>query len=115
MVQLDISRFDRDGLDVSFTSANSGGDKFKNTGRQFVVVDETNGSSRDLTFKTQNTVDGQDVNDRTVTVGANATALIGPFPTDIYNNSDDYLEITYSAVTGLNIAIVDGKGLEATE
>lgn len=93
-------------LDTDDVAADVAGDKFPNTGAEFLYVNNANASSRTLTLTTPNTVDGQAVGDRQVTVPGLTKMLIGPFPKNIYNDVDDKVAVGYSAVTDVTVAAV---------
>ncbi len=69
---------------------------FRNTGREFLLVRNPGASSADLTITTYKTVDGCAVDDKTLTIGAGESHLIGPFPTEYYNDGDDEVTLTFT-------------------
>lgn len=94
-------------LETLDVAAAGGGDDFVNTGNEALYFNNTDVASRTVTLVTAATVDGLAVADRAVVVPALSRMLIGPFPTDIYNNpADSKLSMTYSAVTNLTVAVV---------
>tara|TARA_Y100001973_G_C5152444_1_gene308861 strand:- start:819 stop:1187 length:369 start_codon:yes stop_codon:yes gene_type:complete len=93
------------GLTVpSYETAASGGDTMTNTGKEFLLVKNSNGSaaSREVTITAQTTsVDHTTLGVLTKSnvvksIAAGASALIGPFPTVAFNNTSGNIEITYS-------------------
>lgn len=75
----------------------SGSDKFPNTGREMVLVD--NSASSDaltISIPTPQTVDGLAVGDRTIVVPAGEKHLLGPFPSATYRDSDGFVTLTTS-------------------
>lgn len=107
MATLTINDVDRDGFDLeaALETAAAGGDQFLNDGkRTFVVVKNVNASTRTVTFEVQKTVDGEAVADKTVDVAQNEEQVVGPFPADVYNDSDGYVQVTYDSETDVSIA-----------
>lgn len=58
---------------------------FANDGNTFLYARNTGSGAHVLTFPTPVTVNGLDVADHTVTIAAGKTAILGPFPTNIFN------------------------------
>jgi len=55
----------------------------------------------------QTTPDGLAVTSKTITLAANVgEQIVGPFPTNIYNDASGFAHVTYNAVTGLQVAVV---------
>ena len=81
----------------------AGGDSFANTGVELVAVKNASGGAITVTLDIQATTDSQAVTDKTVSVTAAETFLIGPFPTAIYNDANGRTNLTYSTTTGLTI------------
>ncbi len=97
MATLTSTQIDRTGAVLALTEAASGGDVFQNTGHEFVQVANGNaGATRTVTFAITKLVDGVTPAGKAVTIPLSTTELIGPFPTEIYNNSDGNVSITYS-------------------
>jgi hypothetical protein len=98
----------RNGLIISsgLTAASSGGDQFANTEREQLIVKNADASSKDVTFVSQQTVDGQAVADKTVTVAAGDTMAFGPFPAGTFNDAGGNLQVTYSAVTSVTVKVI---------
>lgn len=87
---------DRSGAQANKQSVTSAdGFTFPNDGHTALVVFNDAGDLN-LVFTIQKTLDGQSVT-RTVTVTASQTWVIGPFPTELYNDADDLVTCTPGA------------------
>lgn len=106
MAQLSVQEIDRDGLNPTLSAAAGGGDSWANTGKEFIYINNGDASPVTLTIVTQQTVDGQAVADRTVTIPAGEFRLVGPFPVGTYNDGNNLCQLTYSGVTSLTLGIV---------
>ncbi|HUM37544.1 MAG TPA: hypothetical protein PLQ85_11795 [Anaerolineae bacterium] len=97
MATLTVNQITRDGVLYAVVAATPTGDQFPNDGRTLLAVYNGHGSaSRTVSVNIQRDVDGQDPPDRTVTIGAGETRLIGPFPTGIYNDANGRVQLAYS-------------------
>ena len=77
----------RTGAEVALQAVTTaGGFEFPNTGRTLLFVLNDAGAAA-LTFAIVTTVDGEAVATKDVTVTASQLWVIGPFPTDWYNDS----------------------------
>jgi hypothetical protein len=81
-------------------------DYFANSGKQMLYAKNGDASSKTITIATQQTVDGLAVEDLTVTIPAGETRLIGPFPPSVYNDGDGRVQLSYSAVTSVMVAVL---------
>ena len=107
MATLTVQTIDRDGVVPAYVAADVGGDEFANEGRlTFVYVKNTDASPRTVTFVTQKTVDGEAIDDKDVVVAATSEEPIGPFPSSIYDDASGNVQITYSAIVNLTIAVL---------
>jgi len=81
----------------------AGGDTFVNNGR--VLLKVTNGAiaSQNVIFVLPGTCDQGETHTETVVVGAGKTKFIGFLDPKIYNQTTNYVLITYSAVVTLTI------------
>lgn len=104
MATLTVGQISRSGVEQALAAAAVGGDEFANDGKTFFVVKNANVSTaRTVNLDIQKTVDGQDPASRTVSVTANKTFIIGPFPTGIYNDADGMVQVTYSSNADLTV------------
>ena len=81
------------------------GNSFKNNGKRFALLENSNAATRDITVRMPSKVDGNlTVADRTVTIPATTgRAEIGPFPPE-YTQPDGMVYIDYSASAGLTVS-----------
>lgn len=105
MAVLTVQQIARAGIVPSFAAAAGGGDSFPNTGSEYVEVVNGDVADKTVTFVTPNTVDSLAIADRPEVVAAGTRQKFGPFPTGTYNDSNDRVGITYSAVTNLTIGV----------
>lgn len=98
MAILAATQVTRVGVTQTLAAAAAGGDQFANTGHEIVVVKNSHeADSRTVTFTINQTVDGQSAStDKTVTLAAGVTKVIGPFPRAVYNDQNGYVLIAYS-------------------
>jgi len=106
MADLAVVTISRNGLEATYNTAAGGGDAFINTGNEFVHIKNDDASSKDITFATPAEVDGLAVADRVVSIPAGEDRMIGPFPASTYNDTAGKVQITYSAVTSVTIAVI---------
>lgn len=81
-------------------------DKWIGTGSEFLYINNGGASSLTVTFPIQQTVDGQTVTSRTMTVAAGKHALVGPFPTGVFNDANGYVNVQWSEVSSVTIAVL---------
>lgn len=98
------------GADPGFVAAAGGGDSFPNTGAELLIVD--NGSGGSITV----TIEGPGEDNFGVThatafdaggsVPAGAVRVFGPFRTKRFNDANGRVQVAYSAVTSVTVAVV---------
>ena len=101
------------GTTITLASAAGGGDEFVNTGVEFLLVDNQHGSaSYNVTITAQVTqIHHQNYGKVTKSnvvrsVAAGNKAIIGPFKQNAFNDTNNKVQITYSAVTDLKVAVI---------
>lgn len=72
------------------------GHKFANDGQTYVRITKTT-SSGDVTFRTPKKVIGLDLEELVVTFQTDDVKLIGPFPTNVFNQPDGYVYVDYES------------------
>ena len=95
------------GLIAAYSPAAEEGHKVENNGR--VILHVCNDSEEDITVKILSGYvrAGLKLADRVVEVGAGEEKFIGPFATDIYNQTDGgagQIYVDYSATEGVTVA-----------
>tara|TARA_R100001244_G_scaffold131929_1_gene106289 strand:- start:1560 stop:1919 length:360 start_codon:yes stop_codon:yes gene_type:complete len=101
--------------DVSYSSAAAEGDAFENTGNQILHIKNGSGESITVTIVAETTsVDIPQYGtltkaNQTIAVGASGDAFIGTFPQSPFNDEDALVQITYSGVTSLTLAVLTVK------
>lgn len=109
MAAITVQEVDFQGAVITESAAAAGGDTVKNDGRTYIQITNGGGSSITATITAQKSsvvkVGYGDlaIADQDVTIAAGVTKIIGPFPTDRFNNSYGSIEVGYSAVTSVTI------------
>ena len=102
----------RDGITIVYAAGDALGHSFNNAGENiFIHVKNTNASPINVTILNPSVLDGEDVPDKVIAVGATTgDEMIGPFPKTLYEQLDVDSEdvrsilIDLSAVTDVTIA-----------
>lgn len=93
--------------DAGGAAASAGGDTFTNDGMTMLLVKNGSGSAITVTELIGQTIDGQAVTAKTVSVPAGQTMLLGPFPAAIYTDpATGNMAFTYSGVTSLTVKAI---------
>jgi hypothetical protein len=94
------------GLSPALSPADVAGDVFVNTGKEWIEIDNADGTSTDLTIISPRTSDGLEIADRVITIPAGGRRLIGPLPVSVYNDpATNEVSLMYSKITGLTVGI----------
>lgn len=117
MATLTAQEYDESGNDLTMSAAAAGGDQFANPNEDIeLVIVNNDASGKTVTVTAQNTSFEDDAygnsvkQDQSVTVSASGgVAMMGPFPKRAFNDGSGNVQITYSAVTSLEIAAVKRK------
>ena len=111
MATLTPREITRAGIDLStggggFVAASAGGDKFANTGREFVYFTNLSGGTITVTVDVQpDTIDGLAVANKTLAVLPATNAIMGPFPPGNYNDASGFTNLSYSGVASLTLQV----------
>ena len=81
-----------------------------NNGANAMLIVRNAAAAINLTFQIQRTVDGEDVDDKVITVPVGTSSapeirIIGPFPPDIYYNEDNEVRFTVSRINNANAVL----------
>lgn len=94
------------GTDETLVAAAVGGDAIPNdAGKSYLIVNNGSGSSITVTIDAVNTnaPTGLTFTDPTVTVAAGVRKIIGPFSPSYFNDTNNRVNVTYSAVTTVTV------------
>jgi len=106
MTTFDVDQVVRGGIEPTFETASEAGDAFLNDGKVWIHVKNGAAALDPITIITQQTIDGEAVDDKTVTISASTQQVIGPFPPEIYNDGDGLVQLTYSKHEEVTIAFL---------
>ncbi len=102
-----VQQIARTGLNPAYIPAvPADGHKFNNTGREFLHVKNGAVSPITVTIQTPGLVDGLAVAELTVAVPNAGERMIGPFPTNIYNQAGNMVYVDYSSETSVTVAVL---------
>lgn len=104
---LTVQSVTRLGIQPSYVAAESDGNSFNNTGREFLHV-KNGATDCVVTVQVPRTVDGQAVSAREVTVTATEERLIGPFPPAIFNQGGalgDVVHVDYDDESNVTVGV----------
>jgi hypothetical protein len=110
MAVLSVETATVSGLEATDNAANAGGDSFANDGNTFLNVKNGSGGDITVTVNSQvtNPCPGQAAADIAVVITAGEERIIGPFNQQAFNNANGQVELTYSGVTSLTVAVIKG-------
>lgn len=104
MAVLTVQETSRAGLNLSgAVAAAGGGDSFANTGVELLYISNAGVGAITLTLDIQQSVDGQAVTDRTVSIASGARQIVGPFPSAVYNDANSRMNVGYSGVVSVTV------------
>lgn len=95
------------GLAPAFSNASAGGDTFLNDGKMTAHIKNGGASPITVTVVAKNKCSHGFLHDAQVTVAAGETKIVGPFPPDRFNDENGKVTLNYSAITSVQVAIVD--------
>lgn len=106
MAILTVQKASMTGRAVTYTPATLSGDEFANDGRTVLHVKNEGVSPITVTVNSQKPCDQGFDHDITVTVAASGEQVIGPLSTERFNNTSGRVEVTYSAVDSVTVAVI---------
>ena len=107
-ITLSPEKSTRSGLQATYTGSLTIADDyyFLNSGETLLHV-KSGAAALQLTIETVTVVDGQNVDDRDVTIPATSERFVGPFPPAWYNDPSRRVHVTFTAgVAGASVAVV---------
>ena len=97
MATLTATQITTAGADYGLSAVTAAGDKFLNSEREFIIVNNAHVSeSRTVTIKSTHKCNFGDNHDIEVAIQSGDTIMIGPIPVRWFNDSDDMVNISYS-------------------
>ncbi len=87
-------------------AAAANGDFFNNNGKTFLSVKNGDGSAHVVTITSQVPCNQGVTHNPAVSVAAGAEELIGPFPTDRFNDVNGQVQVAYAALTSMTVAVL---------
>jgi len=97
----------RTGAEINMQSVtNVGGFRFLNDGKTIMIAAEVNTGNNEITVTPVMTVDSLAAATRTVDVLSGETWVLGPWPQEIYNDSDGYITFGTEADEASGIGLV---------
>lgn len=100
------------GLEPAYAAATlTDGDRFRNSGKEFIHVINGGGSPCNVTVPTPATVGGLAIEDKVVAVPAGEDRMIGTFDPGLYNQPSGGTDsgnvyVEYSQVTSVTVAVI---------
>lgn len=107
MALLTVQRTGLTGLAPAFAGAAVGGDTFINSGRVYLHVKNADTVDKTVTVNSQTPCSQGFDHDAVVVVPAAGERIIGPFAKSRFDDANGQVQITYSAVTSVTVAVVE--------
>lgn len=94
------------GLTPAYAACAAGGDEFVNTGHEFIHIKNGAGAPQTVTIASPTACDQGGTHPVVVSVTNAQERIIGPFPPGRFNDANNKVQLTYSAVVSLTIGIL---------
>lgn len=108
MATLTTQRITRVGLPITYAAAAAGGDKFVPGDKVFLHVKNGGASSVNVTVATTGKVRGDlALANVVVAIPAAGENVVGPFGRGEFQNAVGLVDVTYSAVTSVSVAVLE--------
>lgn len=105
MAEITLTDASKDGVNIATQACESGGDYFVNDGKTVIYLYNGSGGDITVTFDSPNQCSQGFYHDDAVVIPGTGTVYkyVGPFNQKQFNDSNQRVNITYSAVTSLVI------------
>jgi hypothetical protein len=104
MAEITVQNITLSGLTpTAGVAAGATGDVVLNNGRTYIEVEDTGTTAPTVTVSSQTECNQGFTHDVTVAIASGGTAMIGPFPTNRFNNASNQIEVSYSSETDVTI------------
>lgn len=107
MATLAVQKVVVTGLTPSYAAAAAGGDQFANSGKAMIHAKNASAGSLTVTVNSQTNCSQGFDHDAAVAIPAGQERMIGPFPKGRFDDANGNVQITYSGVTSLTVAVVE--------
>jgi hypothetical protein len=101
------------GTSLTYAAAGGSGDKFVNTGREFIHVKNASGSSINVTISSGTNKCSFGItnaaHDMVVAVAAAGDKMIGPFSVQQFNDANNAVNVSYSLNTSVTVAVISNS------
>lgn len=104
--ELSVQSIDFTGAVPTFSAANVDGNFFTNDGITAIIVDNAGGGSITVTIDSQTLCNQGFDHDEVVTVDAGTQKVIGFFSKKRWNDINQYVQLSYSGVTSVTVAVL---------
>lgn len=94
------------GINLAPVAAAAGGDKFLNDGNTLLYIKNGGGSSINATVAAPGTPGGLTLTPPVVAVPAGGEKILGPFDPKYFNDASGFVNLTYSGVTSVTVAVI---------
>lgn len=107
MATLSVQRAVLTGLNPTYAAAGAAGDEFVNSGKAVLHVKNGSAGSINVTINSQTPCNYGVDHDLVVAVPAGAERIIGPFAKSRFNDASEKVQISYSAVASVTVAVLE--------
>lgn len=107
MATLNVQRITLTGLSPVFVAADVAGDEFLNSGRVVLYVKNGDTLEKTVTVDSQTPCNQGFDHDVVVTVPASEERIIGPFPKNRFDDANGKVQVSYSDVTSVTVAVIE--------
>ncbi|NSW92320.1 MAG: hypothetical protein HPY74_16910 [Firmicutes bacterium] len=107
MATLNVQQSNLTGLTPSYSAADVQGDEFVNSGKAVLHIKNGGVSQITVTVNSQTKCSFGFDHDVTVDVPAGEERIIGPFPKTRFDDANKKVQISYSDVTNVTIAVLE--------
>lgn len=106
MAVLAAQQITRDGITPTFAAADAAGDEFPFSGNNLVIFRNGGTAAVTITAVTPAKVENLDVQDLAITVPAGTDRYVNGLASRNFQNVNRRVGVTYSAVTGVSVAVL---------
>lgn len=107
MALLTVQQVSLTGLSASFTAAATAGDEFPNSGKCVLYLANADSAATTATVASVTNCSYGFDHDAVVSIPAGSEIYIGPFNRTRFNAADGNVDVTYSSVVDLTVAVVE--------